>query len=113
MDVAVIGSGLSGFAAVHALLAQNSDPKDEEIRAALSGNLCRCTGYNQMYEAIKAAIEAEQKAEYLGRETIDTLQNERGNRDVGDAGCKGKAGGERIADEAAISNQIAESTKCS
>jgi len=27
----------------------------------LSGNLCRCTGYNQMYLAIKAAIEAEQK----------------------------------------------------
>jgi aerobic-type carbon monoxide dehydrogenase small subunit (CoxS/CutS family) len=27
----------------------------------LSGNLCRCTGYMQMFEAIKAAIEAEQK----------------------------------------------------
>jgi aerobic-type carbon monoxide dehydrogenase small subunit (CoxS/CutS family) len=43
------------------LLAQNSNPTEDEIRNALSGNLCRCTGYNQMYQAIKAAIEAEQK----------------------------------------------------
>jgi aerobic-type carbon monoxide dehydrogenase small subunit (CoxS/CutS family) len=43
------------------LLTQNSDPTDEEIRHALSSNLCRCTGYTQMYEAIKAAIEAEKK----------------------------------------------------
>ena len=43
------------------LLAHNSDPTDDQIRTALSSNLCRCTGYNQMYQAIKAAIEAEQK----------------------------------------------------
>src|ERR1035437_2695756 len=43
------------------LLAVNPDPSDEEIRSALSGNLCRCTGYTQMYTAIKAAIEAEKK----------------------------------------------------
>jgi aerobic carbon-monoxide dehydrogenase small subunit len=43
------------------LLAHNSDPTDAEIRTALSSNLCRCTGYSQMYQAIKAAIEAEQK----------------------------------------------------
>jgi aerobic-type carbon monoxide dehydrogenase small subunit (CoxS/CutS family) len=43
------------------LLAQNPNPTENEIRSALSGNLCRCTGYNQMYQAIKAAIEAEQK----------------------------------------------------
>jgi len=43
------------------LLAQNPNPSEEEIRSALSGNLCRCTGYNQMYQAIKAAIKAEQK----------------------------------------------------
>src|SRR5678810_350533 len=36
------------------LLAENPEPNDEEIRGALSGNLCRCTGYNQMYQAIKA-----------------------------------------------------------
>lgn len=43
------------------LLANNPDPSKEAVRAALSGNLCRCTGYNQMYQAIKSAIEAEQK----------------------------------------------------
>ena len=43
------------------LLATNPNPTDLEIRDALSSNLCRCTGYSQMYEAIKAAIQAEQK----------------------------------------------------
>jgi aerobic carbon-monoxide dehydrogenase small subunit len=43
------------------LLAENPAPSEEDIRGALSGNLCRCTGYSQMYQAIKAAIEAEQK----------------------------------------------------
>src|SRR5437660_6630893 len=43
------------------LLAEQSDPTEDEIRAALSGNLCRCTGYSQMYQAIKAAIDAEQR----------------------------------------------------
>ncbi len=44
------------------LLAEKAHPTDEDIRGALSGNLCRCTGYGQMYQAIKAAIEAERKA---------------------------------------------------
>ena len=43
------------------LLANNPKPTEEEVRAALSSNLCRCTGYSQMYQAIKAAIEAEQQ----------------------------------------------------
>jgi len=43
------------------LLANNPDPTEAEVRSALSSNLCRCTGYSQMYQAIKAAIEAEQK----------------------------------------------------
>jgi len=46
---------------VKSLLAENPNPSEAEIRTALSSNLCRCTGYSQMYEAIKAAIEAEQK----------------------------------------------------
>ena len=46
---------------VKALLDRNPEPSDEEIRHALSGNLCRCTGYTQMYQAIKAAIRAEQE----------------------------------------------------
>jgi carbon-monoxide dehydrogenase small subunit len=46
---------------VHALLERNPDPTDDEVREALSSNLCRCTGYTQMYQAIRAAIEAEKK----------------------------------------------------
>jgi len=46
---------------VQALLAANSDPTEHEIREALSSNLCRCTGYLQMFQAIRAAIQAEQK----------------------------------------------------
>jgi aerobic-type carbon monoxide dehydrogenase small subunit (CoxS/CutS family) len=46
---------------VKALLANNPDPTEDEIREALSSNLCRCTGYLQMFQAIRAAIHAEQK----------------------------------------------------
>ena len=48
---------------VKSLLAEKSDPTEEDIRAALSSNLCRCTGYNQMYEAIRSAIAAERTPE--------------------------------------------------
>ena len=46
---------------IKSLLAENPDPSEAEIRDALSSNLCRCTGYNQMYAAIRAAINTEQK----------------------------------------------------
>ncbi|MBN2056157.1 (2Fe-2S)-binding protein [bacterium] len=42
--------------AAYALLARNPDPTDEEIKRAIDGNLCRCTGYVKRVEAIKAAI---------------------------------------------------------
>lgn len=38
-----------------AFLEENPDPIDEEIREALSGNLCRCTGYVSIHEAVKSA----------------------------------------------------------
>jgi aerobic carbon-monoxide dehydrogenase small subunit len=37
------------------LLDRNPDPSDDEIREALSGNLCRCTGYAKIFEAVRAA----------------------------------------------------------
>ena len=39
------------------LLNNNPTPKEGEIRAGLSGNLCRCTGYNKIVEAIATAAE--------------------------------------------------------
>jgi aerobic-type carbon monoxide dehydrogenase small subunit (CoxS/CutS family) len=44
-----------------ALLRRNPHPSLEEIREALSSNLCRCTGYMQIYESVKYAIERHQK----------------------------------------------------
>lgn len=40
-----------------ALLLRNPHPTDEEIRRALSGNLCRCTGYESIIQAVREAAE--------------------------------------------------------
>jgi aerobic carbon-monoxide dehydrogenase small subunit len=40
------------------LLARNGDPSDDQIREALSGNLCRCTGYAKIFDAVRAAAGA-------------------------------------------------------
>jgi 4-hydroxybenzoyl-CoA reductase subunit gamma len=44
--------------AAEALLRRNPRPTDSEIRTALSGNLCRCTGYVKIIESVKAAASA-------------------------------------------------------
>jgi aerobic carbon-monoxide dehydrogenase small subunit len=41
--------------AVHDLLARNGQPRDAEIREALAGNLCRCTGYETILDAVRLA----------------------------------------------------------
>jgi carbon-monoxide dehydrogenase small subunit len=41
--------------AAHALLRSNPDPTEEEVRQVLSSNLCMCTGYVQIVEAVKEA----------------------------------------------------------
>jgi len=43
--------------AVTDLLARIPDPGDDEIREALSGNLCRCTGYAKIFDAVRLAAE--------------------------------------------------------
>jgi carbon-monoxide dehydrogenase small subunit len=45
-----------------ALLERNPDPDEDEIREALVGNLCRCTGYMRIVTAVKAAAGAPQAA---------------------------------------------------
>jgi carbon-monoxide dehydrogenase small subunit len=41
----------------HALLAKNPRPSESDIRHGISGNLCRCTGYNKIVEAIQYAAD--------------------------------------------------------
>jgi carbon-monoxide dehydrogenase small subunit len=43
--------------ATHDLLRRNSEPTDAEIREALAGNLCRCTGYEKILDAVRLAAE--------------------------------------------------------
>jgi carbon-monoxide dehydrogenase small subunit len=40
------------------LLGRRPSPTDDEIREALSGNLCRCTGYQKIFDAVRAAASA-------------------------------------------------------
>ena len=44
--------------ATHDLLGRNPMPSEPEIREALAGNLCRCTGYEKILDAVRAAAEA-------------------------------------------------------
>ncbi len=39
------------------LLQRTADPSDDEIRVALSGNLCRCTGYAKIFDAVRMAAQ--------------------------------------------------------
>ncbi|RKU10746.1 carbon monoxide dehydrogenase [Candidatus Poribacteria bacterium] len=43
--------------AAHQLLERNSNPTEEEIRHGLEGNLCRCTGYQHIVEAVQYAAD--------------------------------------------------------
>jgi carbon-monoxide dehydrogenase small subunit len=42
------------------LLAENPDPTEDEVRAGLEGNLCRCTGYHNIVRAVLAAASERQ-----------------------------------------------------
>ena len=44
--------------ATYALLKRNPEPSDQEVREALSGNICRCTGYGKILEAVQTASAA-------------------------------------------------------
>jgi carbon-monoxide dehydrogenase small subunit len=44
--------------ATASLLERSPEPSDDEIREALSGNLCRCTGYQKIFDAVRAAAGA-------------------------------------------------------
>src|SRR4051795_10052437 len=57
--------------AATAILERNPNPSDEEIRKGLEGNLCRCTGYQNIVESVKAAASAERGV--VGR-VVDTVK---------------------------------------
>lgn len=46
--------------AVKTLLDRNSDPTEDEVKEAIDGNICRCTGYTKIFDAIRESIAAEQ-----------------------------------------------------
>jgi carbon-monoxide dehydrogenase small subunit len=48
--------------AVHALLDADPEPTDLAVREAISGNLCRCTGYGRILEAVEVAVDARRGA---------------------------------------------------
>lgn len=51
------------LASAKALLDENPNPTEGEIREAIDGNVCRCTGYNSIVRAIKAVAEGEYREE--------------------------------------------------
>ena len=58
VDAGAVQCGYSTAGSIistYALLKENPDPTEEEIRKALDGNLCRCTGYVKKIEAVKLA----------------------------------------------------------
>ena len=65
------GMLIAGFA----LLRENSDPTEEEIRLAISGNICRCTGYDMIVDGVLLAAqelrESCKAADGPGRSTTD------------------------------------------
>ncbi|MEK9822846.1 MAG: (2Fe-2S)-binding protein [Gammaproteobacteria bacterium] len=65
IDKAALQCGICtpGFlVAAKALLDRNPDPTETEIRYALAGNLCRCTGYDKIVRAVQAAAKDMRKA---------------------------------------------------
>ena len=55
-----------------ALLARDPDPDDERIREALSGNICRCTGYQRIVEAVKWAAAIQRGDDWRPDEALFT-----------------------------------------
>jgi carbon-monoxide dehydrogenase small subunit len=64
IDHAALQCGICtpGFlVAAKSLLGRNANPSEEEIRYALAGNLCRCTGYDKIVRAVQSAAKVMRK----------------------------------------------------
>jgi carbon-monoxide dehydrogenase small subunit len=53
------------------LLAENSSPTEDEVRSALEGNLCRCTGYHNIVRAVLAAASENQATAASERQSTE------------------------------------------
>ena len=62
----------------HALFKENPAPDDDEITDAVAGNLCRCTGYQQIFSSIKAASSVNQDAPLTGIAHHDAQEKRQG-----------------------------------
>ena len=51
--------------AAQSMLSENLNPSDEDLRMGLSGNLCRCTGYTRVFDAIQSAAKVMSERETL------------------------------------------------
>jgi len=55
---------------LHTLLESTADPTEEEVRAAISGNICRCTGYMQICRAVRHAVAEIREEEIREKERL-------------------------------------------
>jgi aerobic carbon-monoxide dehydrogenase small subunit len=68
--------------AAHDLLARSPRPSDPQIREALAGNLCRCTGYEKIMEAVRLAADALAADELADELARDELAGQPGTREA-------------------------------
>ena len=54
-----------------ALLERNAQPSEDEIRYAIAGNLCRCTGYDKIVRAVEVAAERVRESQRLDAESVE------------------------------------------
>ena len=58
VDTSVVVAAFASWHEGHALIQRNADPSEEDVRWAIAGNLCRCTGYMNIVDSIRAAAAA-------------------------------------------------------
>jgi xanthine dehydrogenase iron-sulfur cluster and FAD-binding subunit A len=60
--------------AAKALLDENPNPSEDEVKEWMSGNLCRCTGYYKILEAVRAVVNNKLDADFAFRKREQTAK---------------------------------------